>query len=278
MRQNGHTPVEYITTLAMGLLFHGQARLLPRREPALEVEHVGKTRLPQETTGGPGTGSAAVGDDDGFVLELLDLVHAPREVAQRDVARARQVAGGEFLFVADVQHQRGPLVHEPRGLEGADLAAAPAAQLRELGPKEHHAAGQEERDQRDVVHDEFAHGRGAGTAGEKGRFYPIAHCRSHSAPIPETMAASTLRVRAATRIASPPAIHRGLASVRSSAPWCSSRPGATMAASTAGGTKPSARRKKRGKRCGSAKTMKEARSRKVTSPTPTMASQVLMSC
>jgi hypothetical protein len=49
----GHTPVEYIRTLAMALLLHRQARLLPGGEAALQLEDLGEARLLQERQAAP---------------------------------------------------------------------------------------------------------------------------------------------------------------------------------------------------------------------------------
>src|SRR5688500_1956904 len=103
MRQKGHTPVEYITILAMGSLLDRQARLLPRGEPTLQLVDVRETGLLQEPTGGPGARSALAGDDHRLRLELGDLVDALRELANGNVARARQVAGRIVGTVAHVE-------------------------------------------------------------------------------------------------------------------------------------------------------------------------------
>src|SRR5205085_276410 len=122
-------------------------------------------------------------------------------------------------------------------------------------PNEHEAARHEDPDQRQVVEDEFAHGIGRASkargAGKKGQFYPINPCRSQSAGRPTAMGAMGWRIRVATARATRPASHRGFASVRSKAPSGIARPGATMAASTAGGTKARACLKSFGNFCGS---------------------------
>src|SRR5689334_10959371 len=262
------------------LFLDGKARLLPRREAALQLGHVGEARFLQQPAG-RGTGATvAVGHEHRLFLVLGDLAHAAGELAERDVARSGQVSLGELLRLAHVEHERAALVHEPRGLERADLRAAHAGELRDLGPHEHEPARQEEGDEAEVVHQEFAHGeedlrRAAKPGSKKEQFYPIAHCRNQTTPIPPTIEAMTLRVTAATAIATRPAIQRRFPAEGSKRPWLRRIPGATIAASTAGGTNARAWRKKRGKRCGSAKTMKEARSTKVVMPTHTMASQVL---
>src|SRR5260221_754051 len=83
IRQNGHTPVEYISTFAMSLLLHRQARLLPSRDAALELVDAGEARLAQQARGGAGARAGLPSDDDGLVLELHDLAHPLRELRQR---------------------------------------------------------------------------------------------------------------------------------------------------------------------------------------------------
>ena len=51
MRQNGQTPVAYMSTRAIASLLHRQARLLPRREAALELVDGGEA-LPLEDARG----------------------------------------------------------------------------------------------------------------------------------------------------------------------------------------------------------------------------------
>src|SRR2546423_15130796 len=106
MRQKGHTPVEYITTFAIGLLLQGKARLLPRREPALQSIHLVESGTLQETRGAAAARSARRGEDDGLVLVLDDLLHALGQLLHRNVPGARQVSGGVFLRVAHVEDER----------------------------------------------------------------------------------------------------------------------------------------------------------------------------
>src|SRR5512140_3995944 len=91
MRQNGHTPVAYIITLATSPL-HGQARLLPGREAALEVDDLGEPGVLQNPAGIPRARAAGAGDQDRLLLPLRELVDALGELAHGDVPRARQVA------------------------------------------------------------------------------------------------------------------------------------------------------------------------------------------
>src|SRR4051794_19322264 len=97
MRQYGQTPVEYIRTLAMAaLLLERQARLAPFGEAALQLEDGGEALRLQGAGGGAGAGAALARDDHGLGLELRELAYARRQLLQRHVARARQVALGEL--------------------------------------------------------------------------------------------------------------------------------------------------------------------------------------
>src|ERR1700687_1153485 len=70
--------------------------------------------------------------------------------------RARQVPGGVFGAIADIEDEHRALVHEAGGFEGPHLVAA-NREARKFGPEKHHPACHEKRDEREVVHDEFAH-------------------------------------------------------------------------------------------------------------------------
>src|SRR5260221_10642877 len=155
MRQKGQMPVAYMRTRAIGSFLHRQARLLPRREAALELVDGGEA-LPLEDARCRARARAALArHDHGLVLVFPDLGEAFLQLAQRDVPRPGKVAGGEIGLVAHVEHQRRPLVHETGRLERADLRGT-CGKARDLGPERQHAARQAEDDAPEVVEDEVA--------------------------------------------------------------------------------------------------------------------------
>ena len=107
-----------------------QARLLPGREAALEVDDLGEPGVLQHPAGRCRSRAAGAGDQDRLLLPLGDLVHALGELARGDVARARQVAGGVGRRVGERERQ-DPLLLQV-GLVDAGEAAG----------EDHHAAAE----------------------------------------------------------------------------------------------------------------------------------------
>src|SRR5579862_287801 len=120
--QKGHTPVEYISTLAIALLLHREARLLPRRDAALQLVHRGETRGLEKLRRPSRARAALARHDHGLFLELADLLDALAELRERNVAGSRQVSRRVLVAVAHVEDERRALVHEPRRFKCSDFA------------------------------------------------------------------------------------------------------------------------------------------------------------
>src|SRR5690349_24734044 len=107
-------------TRAIESFLHGQARRFPRGHAALELVHRGEAGLAQQAYRATGARSRSAGDDHRLFLVLGKLLETVRQLAERDVPSARQMARREFLGVAHVENERAALIHEARRLEGAD--------------------------------------------------------------------------------------------------------------------------------------------------------------
>src|SRR5688572_9995750 len=142
---------------AARLLFHRQAGLLPGGEAAGEIDHVGKAVLAQQCDARSRAIAVGAMQDHRLRLVLVQLARAPREVRQRQAARAEDVAAGVLRRRTQVDHHRIVAIHHLRRLQRVHSGAAHA--LAHQRPQQHAARNQGDDDEEDVLGDEFHESR-----------------------------------------------------------------------------------------------------------------------
>src|SRR5262249_7758392 len=104
-----------------------QTRFAPAVHVPREVDHVGVAGLLEQRFGLGRARAALAVDDDRVGLRDAELAEARLELVDRDVHRARDVAGLEFLGAAHVEHERrAAVLHLRRELRIRDRGATHA--------------------------------------------------------------------------------------------------------------------------------------------------------